>query len=172
MSPRTARSISSAVVGGLAAMVFFWAGLYFWIGVMGWAAVAEAREDPQGLKRTIAGMAFGAFLAWLGIAVSLLIPVPADGWLWMPRLAVALGVALFLLEMGTKADLFSRRSACLLGFAAVIGVGAVTVAEVTGFQRFTSVHLYNPLLAALVAQTLGAIAGQAAESMHRSLATG
>lgn len=169
MSPRSARALSTAVVGGVAALCFFLAGLFVWVGLLAWALLAEAGDDPEALKRTVGGAVFGAVVCWAAILASLLVPVPPEGGLWMPRLAAAMALSLYLLEMGTAVTLFSRRAACLAGYAALLGVGAVTAGEGAAFERFTGAHLSNPLVATVIALLGGVVFGQIAKSMTGAL---
>lgn len=171
MSPRNARALSTAVVGGVGALVFFRFGLYFWVGLLAWAVAAEAGEDSTATKKTIGGAVFGALLAWAALVVSLLIPVPPDGWLWVPRLAAALALSLYLLEMGTAIDLFSKRLACLAGYASVLGAAAITAtAEGSALVRYTSVRHANPLVSTVIALVGGVLLARVAKSMEKALA--
>ena len=169
MSPRSARAVSTAVVGGLAAMVFLRAGLFFWVGIVGWAVLAEAGDDPTAMKKALGGTLFGAVLAWVALLVSLLIPVPAEGWMWVPRLAAMVALSLYLLEMASSVDLLSGRLARLAGYAAMFGVAATTAAEADVMGRYTATHLSNPLLASVIALILGIVAGRLAKSMEKAL---
>ena len=85
----------------------FGQGLFFWAGIVGWAVLAEAGGDPAAMKKTLGGTIFGACLAWVALVVSLLIPVPPEGWMWVPRLAVTVALSLYLLEMAAGVELFS-----------------------------------------------------------------
>ena len=66
MSPRNARSLGSAIVGGVTALVFFRLGLLFWVGIVGWVAFAEAEGDGSPLIRVICSGVFGALVGWGG----------------------------------------------------------------------------------------------------------
>lgn len=169
MSPRSARAVSTAVVGGLAAMVFFRIGLFFWVGIVGWAVLAEAGDDPAAMKKTLGGTLFGAALAWVALLISLFIPVPPDGWMWVPRLAAMVALSMYLLEMGAGVDLFSGRLARMAGYASLFGAAAITVAGDDAAGQYTAAHLSNPLIATVVALVLGAVAGVAAKSMEKAL---
>ena len=153
-------------------MVFFRVGLFFWVGIVGWAVLAEAGEDPSAMKKTLGGTVFGAVLAWVALLVSLFIPVPPDGWMWVPRLAAMVALSLYLLEVASSVDLFSARLARLAGYASMFGVAAVTAAEADATGRYTGAHLSNPLIATVIALVLGAVAGQAAKSLTGALAKG
>lgn len=170
MSPRSARAVSTAVVGGLAALVFFRLGLFFWTGVVGWAVLAEAGDDPGAMRKALGGSLFGAVIAWAALLVSLLIPVPPEGWMWVLRLAVMVALSLYVLEMASSIDFFSARLARLAGYASLFGVAAVTAAEAAALQRYTGAHLSNPLLSTVIALVLGVLAGQLAKSMEKALA--
>ena len=172
MSPRNARSLGSAIVGGVTALVFFRLGLLFWVGIVGWVAFAEAEGDSSPLMRVICSGVFGAVVGWGGIVTSLLIPVPADGWLWVPRLAVAVAISLYVLEWGTQFDALSRRTAAYLGYAGVFGATALALASLTGISQFIDPHLSNPLIGTVIAFTGGALAGSAWKSMTITLSKG
>ena len=107
-----------------------------------------------------------------GIVTSLLIPVPADGWLWVPRLAVAVAISLYVLEWGTQFEALSRRAAAYLGYAGVFGATALALASLTGISQFIDPHLSNPLIGTVIAFTGGALAGSAWKSMIITLSKG
>lgn len=172
MSPRNARAFGSAIVGGIAALVFFRLGLLFWVGILGWAAMAEADGVKPSMKAVMGSGVFGAIVGWAGIVASLLIPVPAEGWLWVPRLAVAVALSLYVLEWGTRVKAFSHRPACYLGYASVFGATALALAGVTGIGRFFDPHLSNPLLGTIVAYIGGVLAGSARHSITSALSKG
>lgn len=170
VSPRTARSVSTAIVGGVAALVLFRVGIYFWLAVTAWAALADAPEDQGGFKRTLGSLLFGAVMGWAAVVVSLLITVP-DGWYWVPRIAGTIAVALFVMESASRVELFSRRLACLLGFASVLGATFLSLVESTGIGRFFGAHLTNPLLMVVIAFVAGAVLAKASDGIARALAS-
>lgn len=171
MSPRNARALSTAVVGGVAALLFFRLGLLFWVGILGWVARGDSEHTPGVVTRAMAGGAFGAFVGWLGIVISLLIPVPPEGWLWVPRLAAAVALSLYALEWGMRFDALSSRSACLLGYGAVFGATALLLANLNGLGHFVQPRLSNPLVGTIVAFIGGVLAGQAGAALQGKLTT-
>lgn len=172
MSPRTARAVSTAVVGGIAALVFFQVGLYFWVGLTAWASLADAPEGPNGFKQTMGSLLFGAVMGWVAVIASLLITVPTEGWYWIPRIAAMIAVALYLLESATKVELFSRRSACLLGFGSVLGATYLTMVETTGIGRFVGAHLSNPIIMVVLAVLAGAVLAKTSDAIAGALSKG
>lgn len=164
--------MSTAVVGGLAALLFFRVGLFFWTGIVGWAVLDESGDDPAATKKTLGGTLFGAMVAWVALVVSLLIPVPPEGWMWVPRLAVMVALSLYVLEMASSVDLFSGRLARLAGYASLFGAAALTAAEAAAFEQYTGAHLSNPFIATVIALVGGVLAGHVAKSMTGALSKG
>ncbi len=170
MSPRTARSVSTALVGGVAALVFFRTGLYFWVALTAWAALTDAPAGADSFKHTLSSLLFGAVMGWVAVVASLLVPVPAAGWLWVPRAAAAILITLYFLDAAARVELFSRRSASLLGYASVLGATYLAVSDVAGMGRFLGARLSNPLVSVIVALLGGAVVSWIADGVTKSLA--
>lgn len=159
MPPLTARALSTALLGGVAIVLFLTQGLLMWVGFIGWAAFIEAGGDGSAFMKTITGNIFGALLAWAALLVAVSVSVPADGWLWMPRTGLAVAISLFALVYASRFAPLARISTSLLGYAAVFGTAAIAVAEVTGAERLTRFHLYNPLIVTVLSMVGGAVFG-------------
>jgi hypothetical protein len=172
MTPLTARSTSIALVGGVAAMLFWTVGLLFWAGVIAWAACMEAGGDSDAVRKTIAGNTFGAVMGWIALTVALLIPVSPEGWVWVPRSAIPVAITLFFIVMATRVPLLSRLNASLYGYGAVFGAFLVIAAETTSLDRLTSVHLYNPVLAVVISMVGGAVCAPVATRLTAALSKG
>ena len=159
MSPRIARSVSIALLGGVVTVVLFGLGLLVWAGLIGWAAFIDAGDDAAALKKTVVATVFGASLAWGALVATRLIPVPPDNWLWMLRAGVAVAITLWILVVATQVPLLSRVSTSLYGYAAMFGAFAMEIEEMTGLERLTSLHLYNPFFTVVFSIVIGAVFG-------------
>jgi hypothetical protein len=170
MTPRSARSVSLAVLGGVAAVLFAVLGLVFWVGLLTWAMILGGSGEPGATKKVIAGNLFGACIAWASVLVRFYVAVPETGSLWMLRLGFGVGVMLLLLGLSTKIDLLSNLSAALLGCVAVFGVLAVPVGVATGIEHLTGLHMYNPLLLVIPSMLGGAVFAAGSEWLTKALA--
>ena len=169
MSPLTARSVSMALLGGIATVLLYSQGLLVWAGFVAWAAFLEAGGDTAALKTTIAGNLFGACVAWVALTVTLHIPVPSEGAAWILRAGALVAVTLPLLVMGTRIALFSRASTNLLGYAAMFGAVAIAIPVVTILDRLQSFHLYNPLIVVALSMITGAVFGLLSNKLTEAL---
>jgi len=172
MSPRSARAVSTAVVGGLAAMVFFRFGLLVWAGLLAWAVLVPGGDEPGALQKTIAGTTFGAIMAWVAFMLNLLVSVPAEGWLWVPRIGVAVGITLLILCLATGIPLLSRLSASLAGYAALFGGMATAIAGMSDSSILNTPHLSNPLINVVISMAGGALFASAAKKLEASFTKG
>jgi hypothetical protein len=169
MSSQGARSVSMALVGGVAAMLFFSQGLLVWAGFVGWAAFLDAGGDSAALSKTIAGTVFGALLAWAALIVNAEIPVPPEGWLWIPRIGACVAVSLLILVLAGRSSMLSRVSTSLLGYAAVFGATAEIIAGQMGTGMLLSAHQANPLVNAVLSMVLGTIFGLVSNKFTEAL---
>jgi hypothetical protein len=169
MSTQGARSVSMALVGALASMLFIWQGLLIWAGFVGWAAFLDAGGDSGALTKTIAGTVFGAFLAWAALILNAIVTVPAEGWLWIPRIGVSVAATLLILALGSRTATLSRLSTGLLGYAVVFGATATVVAGNQGTMMLLSPHQGNPLINAVLSMVLGTIFGLVSNKLTEAL---
>jgi len=169
MPPLTARAVSMALLGGVAIVLFLSQGFLMWAGFIGWAAFIEAGGDGAAFKKSVSGNIFGALVAWAALLAAVSVSVPVGGWLWMPRTGLAVAISLFVLVYASRLELLSRVSASLLGYAAVFGAATLAVAEVTGPERLTGLHAYNPLLVAVISMVGGAVFGLASGKLAEAM---
>ncbi len=172
MTQHSARSMSIAITGGLAAAVFLRSGLYFWAGAVAWAICMEAGGNGDAIKRTIAGTAFGALLGWAALVVALLIPVPQSDWAWVTRGAILVAVTLSIAASASKTGLLSNFTAVLAGYGAVFGAYYMAVLQMAGLARLTTYQLENPLVAVVISMAVGALFGAVSSRLTASFAKG
>lgn len=160
MSPTLARAVSMALLGGLAAALLSWLGLLYWAAILAWGCFLVGGGDRTALQKTVAGSVLGAFLGWAALMIMFQVHVPADSWLWMPRLGIAVAVTLFFLGLASKVELLSHVPAALAGYAAVISaVFYVRIPDLPILGRMTGLHMYNPFIAVVLSMVAGAVVG-------------
>lgn len=157
MSQLTALSLSIAVLGGvwvflalgpLAGMVLVWAGF------IAWGCYFHSGGDTAALKKTIAGMVYGAVIA--GIALWLVGNNPVG----LPDVAAApvyVAVTVFLLVIVAGCNLLSAVPANVYGYAATVAYALQTADA----GSVTDVSLANPVVMLSISYVLGAVFGMA-----------
>jgi hypothetical protein len=161
--------VSLALVGGVAAMLFFRFGLLIWAGFVAWAILAGAGDDSSALQKTIAGTIFGAVMAWGAFMLNTLVEVPAEGWLWVPRIGVSVAITLLILGVATRASMLSYLPASLAGYAALFGAMATAIAGQSDASILNSPHLHNPLINVVISMVGGALFASASNRVAGSL---
>lgn len=172
MTQQSARSMSIAIAGGIAALIYLKSGLYFWAGAIAWAICLEAGGSGDAVKRTIAGNAFGALLGWAALAVALLIPVPAADWAWVGRGAIVVAVTLWIAASASRSGILSSFTAILTGYGAVFGAYYMAVLQVAGMDRLLTYQLENPLVAVVISMAIGACFGPLTAKLTAAFAKG
>lgn len=155
MSQLTALSLSIAVLGGI--WVFLALGplsglVLVWAGFLAWGCYFHSGADSAALKKTIAGMIYGAVLA--GIALYLLATNPLN----LPGLlspAVYVAVTVFFLVIVAGNSLLSAVPANVYGYAATVAYVVQTVDEAS----VTSASVANPVVVLALSVILGALFG-------------
>lgn len=155
MSDLVALSVSVAVLGGIWAFISLSPlGGYalVWVGFVAAGCFFAAGGDTKALTKTIAGMIYGAIVAWIALLIIAKVPVPALGTVWA---AIVVGVTVFFLVIVASIDLLSAVPANVYGYATMAGytlsagkLGALTAADNT-----------NPLFLIIVSAILGGILG-------------
>lgn len=153
-------------------MIYLSLGLLFWAGIIAWAACLEAGGDSDAVRKTIAATTFGAIMAGVSLAVALMVPVSPEGWAWVPRAAITVVLTLLVVGMGTRVAMLSRLTAALYGYAAVYAAYFIVVAELSGLDRLTSPHLYNPVIAVVISMVGGAVCAPVSNKLAAALSKG
>lgn len=169
MSPLTARSVSMALVGGVAAVLLYSQGFLVWPALIAWAAFIDAGGDSAALKRTIIGNAFGAGLAWITLVISLSIAVADEGRMWIPRTGITIAISLFILVLASRVSALSRVSLSIYGYAAVFGAYILAIEGRTALQGLTGAHLNNPLVLVVISMVAGAVCGVASNRLATAM---
>lgn len=170
MSKAMARAVSTGLLGGVMMVLFVTQGLLFWAALVAWGGCLAAGGNPNALKKTIAGNTLGAALAWVTLMVGQLVVVASDSWLWMPRIGISVAVALGILALASKAELFADFPAGLMGYAALIGAYSIPIMQLNGWQRLTGLHLYNPFIQVVLSMVGGGIFALLASRFEVALA--
>lgn len=155
MSQLLALALSIAVLGGVWAFLALGplaALAIVWIGFIAWGCFFHSGGDTPALKKTIAGMSFGAVMA--GIALYLVSSGALSG---LGNLAapVIIAVTVFPLVIVASVDLLSVVPANVYGYAATAGLALTggTAASATAGD------LSNPVILAIISTVLGAVFG-------------
>lgn len=155
MSQLLALALSIAVLGGVWAFLALGplaAMAIVWIGFIAWGCFFHSGGDTAALKKTIAGMSFGAVMA--GIALYLVSSGALSG---LGNLAapVIIAVTVFPLVIVASVDLLSVVPANVYGYASAAGLAltAGTAASATAGD------LSNPVILTIISAVLGAVFG-------------
>jgi hypothetical protein len=167
MSPLVALSVSIALLGGIATMLYQWQGLLIWAGFIAWAAFFGAGGDTAALKKTIAGNVFGAIVAW--VAWVILLSWPIEGSWWIPRNGVVVAVTVLILGLASRVELLSNLPANVYGYAATFAAKSVVGRDVPGVAQVTGLHLDNPVINVTLSMVGGALLGLASAKLAGAL---
>lgn len=155
MSKLTALSVSIAVLGGIWAFLALGplAGkVLVWAAFIAWGCYFHTGGDDAALKKTIAGMIYGAVLA--GVALTLVGMNPL-GLAGAAGPAVYIAVTVFFLVIVAGQSLLSVVPANVYGYAAT----AAYALQTKDAGSVTAMDLSNPVLLVSLSVVLGAIFG-------------
>jgi len=155
MSQLMALSLSVAVLGGIWAFIALGPlGGYalVWAGFIAAGCFFAAGGDTKALTKTIAGIIYGAVIAWIALLIIAKVPVPALGTAW-PAIVVA--VTVFFLVIVASVDLLSVVPANVYGYAALVGY----TLSAGKLDALTAANNTNPLFLIAVSAILGGVLG-------------
>jgi hypothetical protein len=155
MSELLALSVSVAVLGGVWAFLALGPLAAFtlvWVGFIGAGCFFAAGGDTKALSKTIAGLIYGAVVAWIALLIVAKVPVPALGTGWP---AIVVGVTVFFLVIVASTDLLSCVPANVYGYAALVGY----TLSAGKLDALTAADNSNPLVLVVVSAILGGVLG-------------
>jgi hypothetical protein len=155
MSELLALSVSVAVLGGIWAFIALGPLAAFalvWVGFIAPGCFFAAGGDIKALTKTIAGMIYGAVIAWIALFIIAKVPVPALGTVWP---AIVVGVTVFFLVIVASVDLLSCVPANVFGYAALVGY----TLSAGKLDALTAADNSNPLVLIIVSSVLGGVLG-------------
>jgi len=155
MSELLALSVSVAILGGVWAFIALspLAGFTLvWAGFIAAGCFFAAGGDTKALTKTIAGIIYGAIIAWIALLIIAHVPVPALGTVWP---AIVVGVTVFFLVIVASVDLLSVVPANVYGYAALVGY-TLSAAKL---DALTAVDNSNPLFLIITSAILGGVLG-------------
>jgi len=155
MSELLALSVSVAILGGIWAFLALGplAGYTLvWVGFIAAGCFFAAGGDTKALTKTVAGMIYGAVIAWIALLIIANVAVPALGAVWP---AIIVGITVFFLVIVASADLLSCVPANVYGYAALVGY----TLSANAWGALTAPNNSNPLFLTIVSAILGAILG-------------
>lgn len=168
MPQLVALSLSIAVLGAIWAFLALGPMSGFvlvWAGFIAWGCFFHSGADAKALAKTIAGTAYGAFVAW--IALLIIFRLGAGG-MGVPAIAIVVGATVFFLVIVAKVDLLSVVSANVYGYAGTVAYSlhqASVPATAPGtmgtgpLENLTTAGFANPLVLLIASFILGAIGG-------------
>lgn len=157
MSKLIALAISIAILGGVWAFLALnpLAGIALvWVGFIAWGCYFHTGGDDAALQKTIAGMAFGAVMA--GVALALVSGGALSG-LGVLAAPVIIAATVFPLVVASSVSLLSVVPANVYGYAAAAGLGLT--AGTAG--NAMAADLSNPVLLVIISTVIGALFGMA-----------
>ena len=155
MSELLALSLSVAILGGVWAFIALspLAGFTLvWAGFIAAGCFFAAGGDTKALTKTIAGIIYGAIIAWIALLIVAHVPVPALGTVWP---AIVVGVTVFFLVIVASVDLLSVVPANVYGYAALVGY----TLSAGKLDALTAPDNSNPLFLMVVSAILGGVLG-------------
>lgn len=168
MSKLTALALSIAVLGGVWAFLALnpLAGVAIvWVGFIAWGCYFHTGGDGAALQKTIAGMAFGAVMAAIALAVVVADPTGDLGSLEFLEIPVIIAVTVFPLVIVAGVNLLSVVPANVYGYAATAGLALSTNTAANA----TAMNLTNPALLVIVSVVLGAVFGMVSGKLAGAL---
>lgn len=156
MPQLVALSLSIAVLGAIWAFLALGplAGFVLvWAGFIAWGCYFHTGGDNKALVKTIAGMAYGALVAWIALLIIFVGGVANMGTV---AIAIVVGVTVFCLVIVAKIDQLSAVPANVYGYAATV---AYSLHQAGALDNLTSPRFANPLILLIVSFILGAIGG-------------
>lgn len=172
MNPILALSLSIAVLGGV--WTFLALGplkdfVLVWAGFLAWGSFFHAGGDEKALMKTVAGMAYGAIVAWACFMILTTAPMPALGAVYP---AIIVGVTVFFLVIVASIEPLSAVPANVYGYAALVAycLHQTAVPPATGpLENLLSPGFANPLLLVVISTSLGAVFGWVSDQVARLL---
>jgi hypothetical protein len=155
MSELLALSVSVAVLGGIWAFIALGPLGGFalvWVGFIAAGCFFAAGGDTKALTKTIAGIIYGAVIAWIALFIIAKVPVPALGTVWP---AIVVGVTVFFLVIVASIDQLSCVPANVYGYAALVGY----TLSAGKLDALTAADNSNPLFLIIVSAVLGGVLG-------------
>ena len=168
MSKLTALALSIAVLGGVWAFLALnpLAGVAIvWVGFIAWGCYFHTGGDGAALQKTIAGMAFGAVMAAIALAVVVADPTGDLGSLEFLEIPVIIAVTVLPLVIVAGVNLLSVVPANVYGYAATAGLALSTNTAANA----TAMNLTNPALLVIVSVVLGALFGMVSGKLAGAL---
>ena len=123
-----------------------------WAGFIAAGCFFAAGGDTKALTKTIAGIIYGAVIAWIALFIIAKVPVPALGTVWP---AIVVGVTVFFLVIVASVDQLSCVPANVYGYAALVGY----TLSAGKLDALTAADNSNPLLLVIVSAVLGGVLG-------------
>ena len=157
MSKLIALAVSIAILGGVWAFLALnpLAGMALvWVGFIAWGCYFHTGGDDAALQKTIAGMAFGAVMA--GVALALVNGGALSG-LGVLAAPVIIAATVFPLVAASSVSLLSVVPANVYGYAAAAGL-ALTAGTAGNAM---AADLSNPVLLVIISTVIGALFGMA-----------
>ena len=155
MSELLALSVSVALLGGIWAFIALGPLAAFalvWAGFIAAGCFFAAGGDTKALTKTIAGIIYGAVIAWIALFIIAKVPVPALGTVWP---AIVVGVTVFFLVIVASIDQLSSVPANVYGYAALVGY----TLSAGKLDALTAADNSNPLFLIIVSAVLGGVLG-------------
>jgi hypothetical protein len=155
MSELLALSLSVAVLGGIWAFIALGPLSGFalvWAGFIAAGCFFAAGGDTKALLKTIAGIVYGAVIAWIALLIIAKVPVPALGTVWP---AIVVGVTVFFLVIVASVEQLSCVPANVYGYAGLVGY----TLSAGKLDALTAADQSNPLVLSIVSAILGGVLG-------------
>ncbi len=172
MNSLLALSISIATLGGV--WTFLALGplhgfVLVWAGFLAWGAFFHSIGGKKPLTKTAAGMAYGAFIAWVCLLIFTSAPMPALGALYP---AILVSATVFLLVIVAGIEPLSPVPANVYGYAALVAYSLHQPATAPGtgpLENLLTPSFANPLVLIAVSAAAGAVFGWFSSQLAKAL---
>jgi hypothetical protein len=167
MPSLTSAALAAALIAAASVLAFaLCPGLILWAAFIGWASYDNSGATAQAAIRSSAALVFGTVMAWLVAIVVAAQLVPVDMTL---SLAVAAGIASFLIVIASRVPLLSVVPATFYGFASTFAYLGHSAAAFT-VKALTSLSLQNAVFTLSASLLIGTALGIAHGRLAAALA--
>jgi hypothetical protein len=152
LSSLTAAALAAALVAAASVLAFSaMPHLFVWAAFIGWASYDHSGATPQATVRSSAALVFGVVMAWV---VAILVIAGTLPFNTPVAMAVAAGVASFLIVLASAIPILSVVPAMLYGFASTFAYLSLASAAFT-IDAMTAFNLQNAIVVVPISLLIG-----------------
>jgi hypothetical protein len=170
LSSLIASALAAALIAAASVLAFSAAPhLFVWAAFIGWASYDHSGATPQAALRSSAALVFGVIMAWAVAVVVTTGVLPLNSPLAM---ALAAGIASFLIVLASAALILSTVPATFYGFAASTFAYLSLVPRAFTIKTMTAFNWENVIVAMPISLLIGSCLGIAHAWLSQVLLAG